>query len=335
MIKVAIVGAGTMATIRARALLNTKLVELCGVASHHIESANKFASIFNIPYATTDYTRLVAQEPDAILVALPHLVQDEVVVWALQKKLHVLIGGCLSTNSKIGNKIIALSKQHNVVVECGYEARYKPCWNYVKQQLCNKLIGKPCIINAIALWNAPTDSWYYKQAASGGMPVTHITYAFINPLRYLFGNPQQLTAMSNKIKETSCDNVSEESCLIQIRFANDLLVSLTSGYITSPDKTHWQLEIFGTNGMLEVHPGDLDSGQVMHYSKEKSVMTSDFSDDENAFDNQAKRFIEEILNASNHQKKSTLLNPPHDSIFDIKIAEAIVHSSKRNEAVCF
>ncbi|MCN4144142.1 MAG: Gfo/Idh/MocA family oxidoreductase [Thiohalomonas sp.] len=334
MIRIAIVGAGTMASVRTRALLDTGLVELCGIASYRAESANKFANDFNISYATTDYRHLIAQKPDAILVELPHKVQDDVVMWALQEKLHVLLGGCLSTTSAIGEKIVALCEENKVIVECGYEARYKPCWHYIKQQLERRLIGTPCVVNAIALWNAPTDSWYYNQVASGGMPVTHISYAFINPLRWLFGEPLQLSAMSNKVKETDHDCVHEESCVINIRFPNNLLVSLTAGYITAPEKVHWQLEILGTSGMLEIHPGDLDSGLVRHYSEESGIITLDFSDFENAFNRQAHIFIDEIKNLGNDKKKA-LLNPPHIAINDIRIAEAIVQSSKNNETIFF
>jgi len=337
MIKVAIVGAGTMAYVRARALLTTGLVELCGVASYREVSANKFANDFNIGYATTDYRSLVAQKPDALLVELPHKVQDEVVLWALKEGLHILLGGCLSTSSEIGEEIVALCNQKKVIVECGYEARYKPCWQHVKKQLDQRLIGAPCVINAIALWNAPSSSWYYNQADSGGMPITHITYAFINPLRWLFGEPLQVTAMSNKVKETGCHNVDEESCIVNIRFPNQLLVSLTAGYITAPGKTHWHLEVFGTNGMLAIYPGDLDAGLVQYYSKDNGVVASDFSDAENAFDKQAQIFIDEINNSNigGDKGRSRLLNSPEAAINDIKIAEAIVDSAKNNKPVYF
>jgi len=337
MLKVAIVGAGTMATVRARALLATGLVELCGVASHRAESANQFANNFNIAYATTDYRSLTTQKPDALLVELPHKIQDEVVLWALQEDLHILLGGCLSTNSKIGEEIIALCEQQQVIIECGYEARYKPCWHYVKEQLGRGVIGSPSIINAFALWNTPPNSWYYNQVASGGMPITHMTYAFINPLRWLFGEPLQVAAMSNQVKEADCHHVHEESCIVNIRFPNQLLVSLTASYITAPEKNHWHLEIFGTDGMLEIHPGDLGTGLIQHYSKENGIITSDFSDAENAFNKQAKIFIDQINNGNigDSQRKNMLLNSPKMVINDIRIAEAIVHSAKNNEVVYF
>ncbi|MCH9691514.1 MAG: Gfo/Idh/MocA family oxidoreductase [Gammaproteobacteria bacterium] len=335
MIKVAIVGTGNMASIRAHALLSTNNVELCGVASRRIERAKKFASEFNISYASSNYRDLILKKPDALLVELPHKIQDEVVLWAMKEGMHVLIGGCLSTTSTIGKEIISLCQEKKVLVECGYEARYKPCWIYVKQKLKDNLIGTPCVINAIALWDAPAHSWYYSQSESGGMPITHITYAFINPLRWLFGDPLQLFAMSNRIKEVRKDSVNEESCLVNIKFANNLLLSLTTGYITAPTKTNWQLEIFGTKGMLEVHPGDLNSGLVQHYSNEKGRETFDFYNAENAFNRQAKTFINAINNIDNGLHSGTLMNPPDVAINDIKIAEAIVDSSKKNEVIFF
>lgn len=334
MIKVAIVGAGMMARVRARALLTTNQVQLCGVASSHIESANKFAHEFDIPYATTSYKSLLKQQPDALLVETPHKIQDEVVRWALKEGLNVMIGGCLSTNVEIGEEILSISDQKGLIVECGYEARYKPCWRHVKQQLDHKVIGMPSIINSIALWDAPPNSWYYNQDESGGMPVTHITYAFINPLRWIFGEPTQVSAMSNKLKETKSYHVDEESCIINIQFPNQVLVSLTAGYVTAPDKTHWHLDIFGTDGMLEIHPGDMDAGLVRHYSRESGVMTSDFSDSENAFNRQAQVFIDQISNNDLNDGSEMLLNTPKSAINDIRIAEAITRSTKKKDVVC-
>lgn len=335
MIRIAVAGAGNMAHIRTCALLNTNNVELCGVAARHLESAKKFADNFHISFATTDYRELIKQKPDAILIELPHKIQDEVVLWSLNNKLHTLIGGCLATTSQVGKQIATLADQKKLVVECGYEARYKPCLRYVKEQLDTKFIGAPCLIEAIALWDAPRDSWYRKQDESGGMPVTHMTYAFLNPLRWFFGEPLRLSAMANRVKQINLDSVNEETCLVNLQFPDDLLVSLTAGYVTAPMTQHWKLEIFGSEGMLEIHPGDLDSGYVRHHTKEHEIVTHSFSDSENAFDIQAKVFIDSISAAENNADKtsSKCLNLAQDSIKDIELAEAIVHSTKSYKVI--
>jgi predicted dehydrogenase len=65
-------------------------------------------------------------------------------------------------------------------VEAGYEARYKAVWKQARQIIQSDRIGQLVAIRTVALFPANPESWYYNQATSAGMPLTHMTYAFIN-----------------------------------------------------------------------------------------------------------------------------------------------------------
>ena len=39
----------------------------------------------------------------------------------------------------------------------------------------------------MALWNPDPDEWYYDQEASGGMPLTHMSYCYLNAVRWILG----------------------------------------------------------------------------------------------------------------------------------------------------
>ena len=164
MIRAAVIGAGNMARRRVQALLNTEEVEICGIAANRLDSAKQFAHVFNIPYATDDYQSLLNQNPDFTLIEVPHYVQDEIVLWALQHNLHVLLGSFLATSEATGKTILNSAIEKKRIVECGFEARYKSCWVQAKETIESGVIGDLTFVNAVALWQPPQDSWY------GGLP---------------------------------------------------------------------------------------------------------------------------------------------------------------------
>jgi predicted dehydrogenase len=68
-------------------------------------------------------------------------------------------------------QIAQLAQQKGLVVEAGYEARYSPVWEYMRQLISNDDIGRLVTVRSIALWNGDPRTWYYDQQASGGMPL--------------------------------------------------------------------------------------------------------------------------------------------------------------------
>ncbi|WNO08361.1 Gfo/Idh/MocA family oxidoreductase [Teredinibacter sp. KSP-S5-2] len=326
MLKLAIIGAGNIARIRARALLKTGQIELCGVAAHRQTSAEKFARDFSIPFATDNYKELSNTKPDAFLLEVPHQIQDEAAIWTLQQKCHLLIGGCLATSSAVGKQIIHLANKYHSIVECGYEARYKACWQKVKQYLRDKEIGLPLTVNAIALWQPPPNSWYTQQTTSGGMPVTHMTYAFINPLRWLFGHGVHISTQANALEDYGNDSLKENLCITQLKFPGELLASLTAGFVSALPAKRWHLDVVGTKGIIEIHPGDLDEGSLIIHQGQGDSREESFDHAINAFDGQAAVFVESCLERQNDMHSiSQCLNPPEDAIKDIKLTESITH----------
>lgn len=88
--RIAVVGAGRMARVRAAALLATEEVEICGVASQRLSSAEAFGAEIGCRSCHDDYRELAETAPDAVLIEVPHGVQDEVALWALESGAHVL-----------------------------------------------------------------------------------------------------------------------------------------------------------------------------------------------------------------------------------------------------
>jgi len=326
MTRIAVVGAGRMARVRTGALLATGQVQVCAVATRHAASAGEFAEEIGCPNAYDDFRRIAEARPDAVLVEVPHEAQDRIVTWALEQGLHVLVGGSLAGTPETAESICELSSRGNLVVEAGYEARYSAPWEKARALLADGAIGRLTAVRSIALWPGDPESWYYSQQASGGMPVTHMTYCFLNPVRWLAGRPVAVSAFANRKKHTAPDLVREEMCVANVLFEGDVLYSLTAGYVAPPTMPAWSVTLVGTDGAIELVPPEETSGHLRLYGAD-TVEDTDFSDAPDPFRRQADAFLTDLSGGSDRR------NPPEDCQWDVRLAAAIAKSAQARRTI--
>lgn len=324
--RIAIVGAGGMARTRARALLASGQVDICAVASRHLSTAQAFAAEIGCATCFDDYHQLITVEPDALLVEVPHGAQDEITCWALEQRLHLLIGGVLATNSENAQRILELSRRNRLIVEAGFQARYSAPWVATKAMLDSGQLGDLVAIRSIALWGGDPNTWYYRQRDSGGMPLTHMTYCFVNPIRWLAGNPRAVSAFANRKLHTTAELVTEETCVANLLFDGDVLGSLTAGFVKPADIPSWTVTLLGTRAAIELFPGENGVGHLRLYHAGQCECRQ-FESAGNPFELQATAFLAS-LDGGNECR-----NTPADTIDDIRIAEAIVASANQRRTI--
>lgn len=329
MTRIAVIGAGHMARVRTRALVATGRAEVCGVAARRVASARRFGSEFGCDLCVDDYTRLLDARPEAVLVEVPHDVQDAAVLWALRQGLHVLIGGAPAGSSDTFREIAGLADAGGLVVETGYEARYAPLWREAKRLIDEGHLGRPVAVRSIALWPGDPASWYYRQRASGGMPLVHMTYCFINPVRWLLGNPTRVSAFANRVKETGREMIREETCIANLCLPEGVLYSATAGFVRPGAVPGWSVTIIGTRAAIELEPAE-EAAQTMTVYGPDGTRQHDFGPHAPAFQAQAEAFLDALSGAADG---AACLNPPGDAQWDTRIAEAIVESVRTGRTV--
>lgn len=327
-LKLAVAGVGMMARIRLRAFIETNKVQLVGVAARRADKAKQFAAEWGCEFSTANYQDLANCQPDIILVEVPHYVQGSIVRWALARKLHILIGSCMAMNIKELNYIRTMAEKSNLVVEGGFEARYKQVWKQTRQMIQTGVIGEVCAVQATACWGAKTDSWYYSQAESGGMPVTHMTYAFLSPLSWIFGMPLSVSAIANAKGEQRPGMVNEVTCAATLEYDNQILCNLLASYIHHPRAPDWKLFIHGTSGDLEVYPGEFKGGELIHYAGGAEPAHMRFENAPDPFVLQAELFIQAVNGGDN-----LLQNTPAHCAGDVQTATAIVKSAQQRSNI--
>jgi myo-inositol 2-dehydrogenase/D-chiro-inositol 1-dehydrogenase len=334
-VRVGVVGSGALAAVRADAFAASHRAEVVVVASRHLANARRLTGRYGAR-ALDSYEAMADEGLDAVLVAVPHRRQDEIVAWALDHRLHVLIGGPLASDLTAARRVAGRAGHSGLVVEAGYEARYKAVWRTARRILEEGGIGTPVSVRSSAAFDQTPESWYYEQEASGGMLVTHLTYAFLNPLRWLLGTPRVAGAVGNARRVVRAGSVWPETCVAAVEFPGDIAGSLYASYVAPATMEDWRVTVVGTRGALEIGPGDLDGGHLVHHHLDGEPQRYDGVPD--GFTNQVTAFCEAVLAGSGSGSgtddglsRRDVLNPPHDALEDLAVCAAIESAMRRSD----
>ncbi len=325
--RIAVIGAGMMARIRGRAFLQTGQTEICAVASQHRATAQRCAAELGATLSYDDFRRIDESQPDAVLIEVPHSAHDVIVPWALEAGFDVLIGGNLASSVKTGRKILELATHYQRIVEVGFQCRYEPAWKAVRRLVNDNTLGEPIMAVSMAFFKPNPHSWYYDQEASGGMPLTHLSYVHLNAIRWVLGKPTAVTAMANRKVETAPSRVTEESCAVLLRFENDCFASLTASYTAPGLMSSASPRFICTDGGIQIsiqRPHGIPSITV--FRKQNSEVRS-FQIEPASFVLQAQAFLSAIKTRRSAQ------NPPVDALVDVRVAKAISISCRESRTV--
>lgn len=321
--RIAIAGAGGMARARGQALMETGRTEICALASRRLQSARACAAELGCDVYLDQYQRLADSDPDAILIEVPHRVQDEIALWALEAGFDVFIGGGLASSVEQGERIAAAAARSGRIVEAGYQGRYNAVWEETRRLVQSDELGEPVMAVTMAFWRGDPASWYFDQKESGGMPLTHLSYCHSNAVRWILGTPVSVSAMANQKVVTAPERVDEESCGVLVGFESGAFASATVSYVRP-------------EGMPDAHPrfvcayGGILVDQAQNtitVSRGDQVEQIAIAAEPSALVHQAACFLEAL------DTREPGRNPPQEALVDLRIAAAVSLSAQEQRTI--
>jgi len=316
-----------MARARGRAFLDTGRAEICGVAARHTETARRCAGELSCDVYGDDFRRLAETRPDALLIEVPHRIQDEIALWALDAGFDLLIGGSLASCVENGFQILDRSARHGRIVEAGYQRRYNPAWEEIRRLIASGVLGEPVMAASMALWNADPQRWYYDQEASGGMPLTHLSYCYMNAIRWILGRPVTVAAMANRKKETAPGRVREETCGVLVGFENGAFASATASYIGPEGMTDAGTRFLCTEGGVQPNEESTPGTTSITLFQDGRSEIRTLKNEPSPYVRQANTFLDAI------ETRDGARNPPEDALMDLRIADAVSRSAREHRTI--
>jgi predicted dehydrogenase len=219
MIGIGIIGAGHFGAVHAKAMAEVPGVKLVASCRENTELAAEFASEHG-GRSYGDWQALLADpQVDAVVIATPHHLHEEIAVGAAQAGKHILLEKPMAPTVAACDAINAAAEQAGVQLMVGHVMHFAlPCLK-AKEIIDSGLIGRPVLGSSwmIKLWmESNRRGWHMNSASGGGMLMTAGIHA-LDRLVWLMG--QDVTSVNALTGTLFHEQEADDSALIGLRFS--------------------------------------------------------------------------------------------------------------------
>ena len=259
MIRVAVIGVGSMGRNHARVYHELSESDLVAVVDTDLSLASAVARSYSVP-AFDQYRVMLAQiKPEAVSIAVPTAFHEEATMAALESGAHVLIEKPIAATLEEGHKIIQQAKRLNRKLMVGHIVRFNPAIQQLKQKLQSGELGR--IFQIVCRRVGP----FPARVRDVGVVVDLATHD-LDLMRFLTGfDPLRVYAET----ENRINTDLEDLVVGLLRFPGGITGTLEINWLT-PTKVR-ELLVLGERGLFRVD--DLTQDLFFY---ENSYITNNF-----------------------------------------------------------
>jgi UDP-N-acetylglucosamine 3-dehydrogenase len=240
MIKVAVIGVGSMGRNHARVYSQLDEVKLVAVADCKTEIAEAVSGQYRAR-AYQDHSQLLKNErPDTVSIAVPTALHEQIAVEALEAGAHVLVEKPIAATLDGGKRMIEAAAYHHRRLMVGHIVRFNPAIQTLQRKLQAGELGRLYQIVCRRIGPFPA------RIRDVGVVVDLATHD-IDLMRYLTGNdPVRVFAETERRIHTD----HEDLILGLLRFPDGLTGALEINWLT-PTKVR-EVLVLGERGLFRV-----------------------------------------------------------------------------------
>jgi len=197
MLNAGVIGIGKMGLSHC-AILNThpaiKTISICDSSGFLITGIKKYSN-FN---CYKNYKKMIKEnELDLIFIATPSKYHKEMVLYALDKGIHIFCEKPLSLSFQDSTTMAALAKEKNLVTQVGFHNRFIGTFQATKRFIKSNMIGDVYHINGEAYGPVVVDTdsggtWRADPKEGGGCLLDYAAHV-INLMEYFVGSPDKVS----------------------------------------------------------------------------------------------------------------------------------------------
>ncbi len=240
MLKVAVIGTGSMGKNHVRVYSELAEAKITSVCDQDMRTVNALADRYGIK-GYTDYNELLEKErPEAVSIVVPTVLHEEIALAAMQAGAHVLIEKPIANTIEAAKRLIESSKELNKVLMVGHIVRFNPAIQALKKRLEAGELGR--IFQIVCRRVGPFPS----RIRDVGVVIDLGTHD-LDLMRYIIGvTPIRIYAETQQRIHTA----HEDLLLALLKFPNDVSGSLEINWLT-PTKAR-EVLVLGERGLFKV-----------------------------------------------------------------------------------
>ena len=203
--RVGIIGAGTIAGKIASTLKDLERVDNFAIASRSLEKAETFAREWGFERAYGTYSDLLDDaDVDLVYIATPHSHHYDVTREAILKGKPCLVEKAFMANYRESKDIVDLAREHKVFVAEAIWTRYQPAVQMIHKLMADDRIGTPQLISATIGYPMLHKERLLKPELCGGALLDVGVYP-LNFAAMIFGDKIEKTISTCTKLETGVD----------------------------------------------------------------------------------------------------------------------------------
>lgn len=230
--KVAIIGAGSIAVKMARTIAALNETESYAIASRNLDKAQAFADKWGVQKAYGSYDEMLADDAvDLVYVALPHSYHHEWTIKALRAGKNVLCEKPLAVNAAQAQEMISLAEAKNLLLAEAMWTRYLPSAQIITDIIAGGTIGEVMTVSANIGFRIDMNDRLINPALAGGCLLDLTVYA-LNFSAMIFGTDVKRIAASMVPTATGVDGQNT----VMLEYDGGKMASLFSTMYTLTDR---------------------------------------------------------------------------------------------------
>lgn len=320
MIRVGLVGIGSMGNVHYKAYKNVAEAEVVAVADVRLDMAKEKVGDDAVNLYTSMEEMMANEELDMIDICTPSYMHAEMSIKALGMGYHVLCEKPMSPSSKDTSAMIEAAKKSGKKFMVAHVVRFMKPYEYLKSVIDSGELGKIVHIDMRRGSTIPGKSWedwMHDVNKSGGTPID-LTIHDVDFAQYIFGEPNKIWSTYRKMRN-KCDYVTSNFvyddfditimagwCECVKPFKDEFVAVFEKGYIENIGE-----------GKVLLNGEPLDLGSNQNGDKEDLCVISD-----SGYENEIRYFVNAIINGTDTDKVT-----PESSETSVKLAEKILKNA--------
>jgi UDP-N-acetylglucosamine 3-dehydrogenase len=250
MARVAVIGAGAMGAVQARACADLPGVTVAWIADQDQARAEAVAAELGAQ-ATTDNATALAADIDAVIIAVPTPFHRPVTELAAAHGKHVFCEKPIARTIEDAEAMITACDRACVRLMIGHVVRFFPEFAKIREILQAGSLGQIGLVRASRVNEHPPGdrNWYRDLATSGGLVVDLMIHDF-DTLRWYFGDVERVFA--HGLSYTPHQPTSDYALAV-LRFGNGVIAHVEGSWAHGGWRTG--MEIVGEHGIVR-HNGE-------------------------------------------------------------------------------
>jgi myo-inositol 2-dehydrogenase/D-chiro-inositol 1-dehydrogenase len=218
---VGLIGAGRIGRVHAENIaLRIPDAHILIVADANEEAARRCADDFRIKFALQDYRQVLTSPAiEAVLICPPTYLHAQLIEEAATAGKHIFCEKPIDFNLAKVDRALAAVQQAGVKLQIGFNRRFDPNHQRVRQAIANGEIGQPHLLHIISRDPGPPPLDYIK--GSGGMFLDMTIHDF-DMARFLLGSEvEEVYAAAGVLVDPRIGEAGDvDTAMITLKFAN-------------------------------------------------------------------------------------------------------------------